>query len=569
MRGPMRPSAAALTAIALLFPAVVALRAQDPPAADAPQLQDLADFESWLRDYKSGAFRLMKGGELDHAALTAVEERFARMAKWNTLGAAQRLFEAAWLLPAPPGASSSTELVDFQRELQPWRVQALARQQLSRMDGPGIVPFLLAHLSAKGVRAAGRNDDQLRAAAVLRILGSHQSLEAKMELARAARTMPADLRVFAVNAMAGDAALETVPDLLELLRDSEPNVRIAAASSLGTALQPHVDETAGQAPQGELLATRDRVVDKLKELLIKDKVWQVRSAAAFALANLRCKPVIPALIEGLAAELQRKKDPWAMDVRLHEILEGLTGQTVVLGSAAPWQEFWKAEGASFTVRPKAAPGEEPKQANKYQKFFNLEIRSDRVLFVLDFSGSMAEPVQLKATTTGARAGEPTTKAALVVAEMKKIVMSLPDGALFNAVVFSDEVRTWRQDREGKPALVKLDDGARDDLLGSFLDGLKPSGPTNLYGALDKALGFGGRGLYDKYYEAGFDTMYVLSDGAPSWGDVTDQDEIRRRVRETNGLRKITIHCVTFGEKNATDFLRLLAEENGGRHIHVE
>ena len=78
-----------------------------------------------------------------------------------------------------------------------------------------------------------------------------------------------------------------------------------------------------------------------------------------------------------------------------------------------------------------------------------------------------------------------------------------------------------------------------------------------------------RGLFDKYYGAGFDTMYVLTDGAPSWGDVLEPEEIRRLVRETNALRKITIHCVTFGDKNATDFLRLLAEENGGRHIHIE
>jgi hypothetical protein len=279
--------------------------------------------------------------------------------------------------------------------------------------------------------------------------------------------------------------------------------------------------------------------------------------------------VIPALIEGLKAELARKKDPWAMDVRLHELLEGLTGRTVLQGQIALWEEFWRNEGQNLTVRPKPKPGEEKAKDSRYQKFFDLDIRTDRVLFVLDFSGSMAEPVTLKTTGTVARAGTTTTKAELVVAEMKRIVMSLPEGTMFNMVVFSDEVHAWRQDREGHPGLVKLDDNAKDDLVGSFLDGLKPLGATNLYGALDKALGFGGRGLFDKYYETAFDTLYVLSDGAPSWGEVTDKDEIRRRVRETNALRRITIHCVTFGDKNDTDFLRLMAEENGGRHIHVE
>jgi hypothetical protein len=41
------------------------------------------------------------------------------------------------------------------------------------------------------------------------------------------------------------------------------------------------------------------------------------------------------------------------------------------------------------------------------------------------------------------------------------------------------------------------------------------------------------------------------------------------VREVNGLRRIAIHCVTFGDQNDTDFLGTLAEENGGRHVHVQ
>jgi len=85
----------------------------------------------------------------------------------------------------------------------------------------------------------------------------------------------------------------------------------------------------------------------------------------------------------------------------------------------------------------------------------------------------------------------------------------------------------------------------------------------------KQFDFAGRGLKDQYYDVGFDTLYVLSDGAPSWGEVTDRDEILRRVRETNRLRRLTINCITFGDQNETEFLKKLAEENGGRHMHVD
>src|SRR5204862_4501534 len=121
-------------------------------------------------------------------------------------------------------------------------------------------------------------------------------------------------------------------------------------------------------------------------------------------------------------------------------------------------------------------------------------------------------------------------AEIVVAELKKLIMSLPDGAMVNVVVFGDDVRMWRQEG-GKPALVRLEDDARDDLVGKFLDSLRPNGRTNLHDALNAALDFGGRGLQDKYYAAGFDTLYVITDGAPTAGAVTDKEEILRRVRE--------------------------------------
>jgi hypothetical protein len=567
---PFRILVAALLAHGL--PAQAVGRTSDAASAAAAQAGDVAAFRSWLQDYKAGVARLVRNDAPDEEAIAALDARMARIAEWNTLAAAQLLFEAASVEPGPAGAQTSTDVVDFHRELQPWRVHALAAKHLRSITAPEVLPWLLQKLAAPGLRAATRNQDQQQAAAVLRVLGGHPSAEAQLELMRACRTMPTELRVQAVNAMAKDPTLDLVPTLVELLRDVEPNVRIAACNAIGAALQPHVDETLGRRPDAPVLALRDAANQKLEEILVRDAIWQVRSAAAFALAIQKCKPVIPALIRGLEAELQRKKDPWAMDVRLHKLLEGLTGQSVARGSIEPWQQFWKREGPTFAVRPAGDDKAGRPADDKYQKFFDLAVESDRVLFVLDFSGSMAEPLTLQpaAQGTAGAAGQPlkTTKAALVVREVGRLIQSLPDGALVNVIVFSDGVRIWRQEGN-RPALVRLDDAARDDLLGSFLDKLRPSGPTNLYGALDRALELGGRGLHDKYYAAGFDTLYVISDGAPTAGPVVDKDEIRRRVRDTNRLRRIAIHCVTFGDKNDTDFLAELAAENGGRHVHVE
>jgi hypothetical protein len=551
--------------LTLLTPALLAQEAEEEPQPDPAMV-----LRAWLSDYQDGTIRFQKEGRTDQGVITEIDQHMAAVAARDTLPDAKLLFEAAVIDPKPAGATASLEIINFQRELQPWRVQGMAQRHLRTMTQPSILPWLLKKLRAKGIRANSENQDQLDAVAVLRTLAGHPSIEAKLELMRACGSMPNELRVHAVNALARDAELDLIPTLIGLLRDREPNIRIAAANAIGTAMQPHVDETEGKSPNKETAAKLDQCIKQLQKLLVRDKIWQVRSAAAFSLASMRCKAVIPALIKGLDAELRRKKDPWAMDVRLHKILEGLTGQSVVRGGIAPWKAFWKQEGASFAVRPKTKPGEEEPKDDRYKKFFDLTIESDRVLFVLDFSGSMAEPVELKADGATAGGGAPTetTKAELVVKELKKLVMSLPDGALCNFVVFSEDVRIWRAEGE-RPALVKLDDESRDDLLGNFLDGLRPNGPTNLYEALKAALGFGGRGLYDKYYGAGFDTLYVITDGAPTAGPITDKLEIRKRVREANDLRKIAIHCITFGDQNDTSFLKPMAEENGGRHIHIE
>ena len=136
-------------------------------------------------------------------------------------------------------------------------------------------------------------------------------------------------------------------------------------------------------------------------------------------------------------------------------------------------------------------------------------------------------------------------------------------------MFGDDVRMWKKQKDGRPALVKMNDDLRDELLGGYLDNLQPADLTNLYGALEAALGLGGRGLHDKYYGLGYDTLYVLSDGAPTKGKVTDTNEILRLVKERNALTRLSIHTITFGSLNQLGFLKDLAAQNGGRHVHTE
>jgi len=534
-------------------------------------VRDVIALGKFVDAYSKGTVTLGKDGLPDHKAIAEVARVLAKVARWNNLEAAKLLFEVATIPVAPPKNADPTRgEADLYANLRVWRVRGFARNHVTKMDGEGIEDWLLT-LAQEKATVDELRDVSTAAGAALRILGNRKSDKATRILLRATKHMKPMLRVQAVNALSKGATLQTVSNFIELLRDREPTVRIAALNGIGRGLGPHTDETKNTTFDKEVIKLRDQVITQVSGSLGREKVWQVRAAARECLVALRCKAIIPVLIKALKVELGRKKDPWALDIRLHKTLEGLTGQSVTMGKIDLWEAFWRKEGASFELAKadKKAAAEAVKDKGRYKKFFKIDVQSDRVLFILDFSGSMALAAKLKQAGTGVlSAAAGTTKAQLVVSEMRKMIMALPDNTVFNIIVFNDKVRIWRAQRM-RPALVRLNDDARDDLLANFLDSLHPRGLTNLHAALDRAFDFGGRGLFDKHYQAGFDTIYILSDGAPTTGKVTDTDEILRLVNEVNRLRRITINAITFGNTNQMRFLGKLAKQNGGRHIHVE
>ena len=63
--------------------------------------------------------------------------------------------------------------------------------------------------------------------------------------------------------------------------------------------------------------------------------------------------------------------------------------------------------------------------------------------------------------------------------------------------------------------------------------------------------------------AKIDELFVLSDGQPTVGVVTDTEALLRLVREANKYSQIRIHCVFTGTGSGAALLRSLAEQNGG------
>ena len=317
----------------------------------------------------------------------------------------------------------------------------------------------------------------------------------------------------------GDAAW--VKRLTELAASPQVEVRNAALLQLGK--------------------TGDRAHAKVLAAAVSNSDWSTRFAALDGLLALRAKEGIGPIVE------QMQKESGLMLVRFADALWRLCGKPFRT-SAPAWKAWWDKEGASFEPISLAEvarlEAEEEmrrlKQTTKSAQFFGIRIVSKRAIFILDVSGSMSET--LRSEYTGKRG---TPRIDVAKSELLKCIDALEPESLFNIVVFSSDVDTWldgvAQSSGGDRAQAK-----------QFVAALGAGGGTNLYDSLRTA-----------FADPDVDTIFVLSDGEPSVGEITDPELIRERVAEWNQHRRIVIH--TIGVGGTFQILEWLATDSGGSH----
>ncbi len=159
------------------------------------------------------------------------------------------------------------------------------------------------------------------------------------------------------------------------------------------------------------------------------------------------------------------------------------------------------------------------------------------------------------TTSGlsgfAAAGEEEVVSKIEVAkrELLKVLRGLRDGVAVNILRFNTLVFPWR------PATEKLSRRVRLDAA-TFVKASTPEGLANLSEALELA-----------FQDENVDTIYLLSDGAPTTGKHVRPDEILAEVARLNRLRKVKIHTIGFHLKEPEKrLLRELADRNFGVFI---
>jgi HEAT repeat protein len=327
-----------------------------------------------------------------------------------------------------------------------------------------------------------------------------------------------------------------IPPLGKALRDKDARVKTAALLSLGA------------------LRAEEEVKAILK--VLEDKDWMVRSAAIEALGKIRDSRAIEPLLERLEAEEGILRDDTA------KALERITGQE--LGDAIQaWKAWWAKNRTRVLAgeRPESEP-EKPPPPNSAEKdrYHELVIKSKRTIFIIDVSESMSystEEYQEKP-----KRGE-ISRLQLAQRELARTLRKYGENGTFAVIAFHTLVKAWR------PGMVKATRVMKEDSA-EWVEALVPTGTTNIYAALELAFQMAGMGVYDKYYPPAADTIYLLSDGAPTNEDLSadDFERILRAVREWNRLGRMKIH--TIGLKgHSVEFMSRLAKENGGTYVSKE
>jgi HEAT repeat protein len=280
---------------------------------------------------------------------------------------------------------------------------------------------------------------------------------------------------------------------------------------------------------------------------LEDAEWSTRLAALKGLEILGTSEAIGVIIDHMAKEEGR------MLRECHDALWHLTGKSFG-PDQKQWKDWWEAEKAGFKglgtgdlLRIKQEEDSRAlKQASATKStFYGVRIVSHRVIFIIDVSGSMNEPMH---SSYLGKMGEPRIEVAK--RELSKCIDALDRDALFNMVVFSGGVDRWIDG-----GIAQSKEKAKTDAK-TFVSRLGAGGGTNLYGALEVA-----------FSDKDVDTIYIMSDGEPTNGDVVDQAEIRARVLQWNEHRKVVINTVAVG--GSYDILAWLAEDSGGTHVKYD
>ncbi len=240
--------------------------------------------------------------------------------------------------------------------------------------------------------------------------------------------------------------------------------------------------------------------------------------------------------------------------RAWEVLRGLTGALLPPDQPAEWRGFWALEQDNIQVPEKIGRFRENQTR---AEFFGIPVTGREVAFVVDISGSMSDPAGSGPVTGPGRMRGEGTGSRLDAARqqlLQAVGAMDPESMRFHLVAFANHAAAWSQEPV-KPDQQSL------QALARVVGRMQAEGGTNVYEALVQTLALE-KLRYGQEAPTGIDELFLLSDGLPTVG-MKDPDEILQAVSTANQYLRVRIHTVFTGNGPGADFLKKLAEQNGG------
>jgi Mg-chelatase subunit ChlD len=291
-------------------------------------------------------------------------------------------------------------------------------------------------------------------------------------------------------------------------------------------------------------------------------------------------------IEPLMAQMELEEGRLQADIG--EALSEITGKNFGQ-SLENWRSWWERTKDRFVIptdeelakaRAARAEARERYKPSGQTTFHGIETPSRSILFIIDVSGSMeAEVVERERFADGEYPS--FRRIDIVKTELARTVEGLESYVNFNILSFATDIDQWKKKLVSANVLNKksavdwakgleaIGGSSKEGLAGVGLTGSAnlEKGKTNTYGALMAGLDIAAPGETDKDYEVEVDTIFFLSDGRPTHGELVDVDDILTKVNEANELRKVVIHTIALGEFQKS-FMERLAKENGGVFVDL-
>ena len=329
------------------------------------------------------------------------------------------------------------------------------------------------------------------------------------------RSAPARVRAAALATATALAAIsgESADDVLQQARfDEDAGVRCVAL-----ALQI---EVGGEGLSAALSAAAG------------DPALCVRSLALDGLEDRADREALRLLAQRLSVEPRS-----ALRWRSVGCLQRLTGFRHRL-DPRPWQRL--IDGLPPDWRPE--PGKEAAPAgNRTVAFAGLPLLSDRLVFLVDFSGSLWRELE-----------DGRSRKQVVDAALRQTLEALPEGTRFNVIPYTREPHPWREQLVDATR-VNVKRAVRD-----FVD-CRERGTGNFYDAALLALS-----------DPEVDTIVTLTDGVPTGGRRYDLDLMVALLLRENRARQVAFDSILVdAPTGVAQRWETLARESGGRSIRLD